>query len=259
MSSDATLPVELERLVFECAAENTSEIPTLVLVAHRVRIWLEPLLYRTIHLSSYNVLELLKAKPAPFLASTVRHVIVWPAVRDPTALGSFLELCLGVTNFASLTIFGVPGLLPALGNMRLQRLSGVIEGLFRDPAKADDNDDEVITVDIGHPLFSTLSHLDILDEIDPEGMGPEWLNDLSTLPALTHLSFNNPPNSEILHTMLQACPRIHVFIAAFHVSGKARAHAYVESMSIRDIRFVVATYSDHYGDWELGTKGGADI
>lgn len=180
---------------------------------------------------------------------------MWPAVRDPTALGSFLELCLGVTNFAILTIFGVPGLLPALGNMRLQRLSGVIEGLFRDPAKAD----EVITVDIGHPLFSTLSHLDILDEIDREGMGPEWLNDLSTLPALTHLSFNNPPNSEILHTILQACPRIHVFIAAFHVSGKARARAYVESMSIRDIRFVVATYSDHYGDWELGTKGGADI
>ncbi|KAJ7339925.1 hypothetical protein DFH08DRAFT_248131 [Mycena albidolilacea] len=143
--------------------------------------------------------------------------------------------------------------------MRLQRLSGVIEGLFRDHAKADDDDDEGITVDIVRPLFSTLSHLDILDEIDPEGMGPEWLNDLSTLPALTHLSFNNPPNSKILHTILQACPRIHVLIAAFHVSEKAEVHAYVEAMGIRDIRFVVATYSDHYGDWELGTMGGADI
>jgi hypothetical protein len=173
-------------------------------------------------------------------------------------LGSFLELCLGVTNFAILTIFGVSGLLPTLGNMRLQRLSGVIEGLFRDPAKAD-NDDEGITVNIGHPLFSTVSHLDILDEIDPEGLGPEWLNDLSTLPALTHLSFNIPLNSEIFHTILQACPCIQVFIAAFHVSEKAEAHAYVEAMSIRDIRFVVATYNNHYGDWELGTKGGADI
>jgi hypothetical protein len=39
MSTGAKLPVELERLVFESAAQNRSIIPTLVLVAHRVRVW----------------------------------------------------------------------------------------------------------------------------------------------------------------------------------------------------------------------------
>ncbi|KAJ7847805.1 hypothetical protein B0H14DRAFT_3453508 [Mycena olivaceomarginata] len=43
------LPVELERKIFEIAAQSNSMfIPTLLLVAHRVKTWLEPMLYSVV-------------------------------------------------------------------------------------------------------------------------------------------------------------------------------------------------------------------
>ncbi|KAJ7673641.1 hypothetical protein DFH06DRAFT_1318784 [Mycena polygramma] len=50
---DPRLPPELERLVFEFAAlARWSEIPKLMLVAWRVKDWIEPLLYRVIFLTA---------------------------------------------------------------------------------------------------------------------------------------------------------------------------------------------------------------
>ncbi|KAJ7121829.1 hypothetical protein C8R43DRAFT_1136349 [Mycena crocata] len=49
------LPVELEREIFEIAAHSRPRsVPTLVLVASRVKVWVEPFLYRTIFLDAYT-------------------------------------------------------------------------------------------------------------------------------------------------------------------------------------------------------------
>ncbi|TFK58527.1 hypothetical protein BDN72DRAFT_906654 [Pluteus cervinus] len=55
LPSTPRLPVELERAIFEDAAQGSRDsIPTLMLLANRVKEWLEPLLYSivVIHQSS---------------------------------------------------------------------------------------------------------------------------------------------------------------------------------------------------------------
>ncbi|KAJ6564436.1 hypothetical protein B0H19DRAFT_1258885 [Mycena capillaripes] len=71
----ALLPEDLEREIFEISAHSRPVfIPILMLVARRVKIWLEPLLYRTIVLDNPSVLKgypiyswaILESKPASF-------------------------------------------------------------------------------------------------------------------------------------------------------------------------------------------------
>ncbi|KAK7022377.1 hypothetical protein R3P38DRAFT_2960760 [Favolaschia claudopus] len=75
------LPTELERLVFEYAAVNSSRIPTLLLVAHRVRVWLEPMLYDVLLFDGVknieSVLKVMLSKPPSFLESAVHHFLLF--------------------------------------------------------------------------------------------------------------------------------------------------------------------------------------
>ncbi|KAJ7095067.1 hypothetical protein C8R44DRAFT_813875 [Mycena epipterygia] len=50
------LPPELERLVFESAAlSHATDIPNLILVAWRIKNWVEPLLYRAVLVCTHSV------------------------------------------------------------------------------------------------------------------------------------------------------------------------------------------------------------
>ncbi|KAJ7865407.1 hypothetical protein B0H13DRAFT_2067808 [Mycena leptocephala] len=243
MASTGRFPLELERLMFEYAAENISAIPTLLLVAHRVRVWLEPLLYTVLRLDSSAllaaVLESLDAKPASFLASNVRHVLVYASsyVLRFEAVEKLLELCSGIRSLSLIGDITGSNLLPALGNMNIQRLS--VDSESRD---------EDSPVDLEHPLFAAVTHLDIFDDIDieeeePEGM--QWLQSLSILPALTHLAFSTAPNPRVLHDVLENCPHIRVLLVVFPITDTNGAKAYVEELSVVDAR--------------LGARGGKDI
>ncbi|KAF7354282.1 Tyrosinase central domain-containing protein [Mycena venus] len=273
MTSGGKLPVELERLAFEYAAETRSEIPNLILVAQRVRVWLEPLLYTVLQLSSPHlaatVLKSLETKPAQFLASTVRHVLVYASTDtlDPEAFERFLTSCPGIVTLSITGSITGPNLLPALGNMRIQRLSVDLgELFFRYQCEVEEEKEEEFGVNLDHPLFATVSHLDIMDDSDIEDSeleGQEWLQNLSTLPALTNLAFSTTPNPHIVHSILGSCPRLRVLVVLFSVSDTAGARAYLQEVinevSITDMRFVVATYADYYADWELGARGKEDI
>ncbi|KAF8202647.1 hypothetical protein K438DRAFT_1965139 [Mycena galopus ATCC 62051] len=224
----------------------------------------EPLLYRVLNLSNVDhaaaVLASLNAKSDSFLAAAVRHVLVYASTRslDPAALESLLESCPGIVGLSIIGNVAGPNLLPVLGNMHIQRLSADLEQLFRE-----DDDAEESAVDLQHSLFAALTHLDVLDDIDVEDEEPqalEWLRHLSTLPALTHLSFSStPPNPQIVDDVLRACPLIHVLIVAFSISDKEGPDTYLEHSSISDIRFVMVAFVDYYRDWELGARGGEDI
>ncbi|KAJ7266172.1 hypothetical protein C8J57DRAFT_1469958 [Mycena rebaudengoi] len=287
MSWSGKLPVELERLVFELAAETRPTIPHLILVAQRVRAWLEPLLYRVLQLSSpylaARVMKSVKTKPAPFLASTVRHVLVNARTYslDLEMFESFLKSCSGITSLSIEGDIIGANLLPVLGNMRVQRLSVNMEQLFRDKVERpifgdeqifghdDDNEDddhnkEDWAVDLQHPLFAAASHLDIFDYFDIEKEEPEamrWLKHLSALPALTHLAFSSPPNPQVMYSVLDSCPRIDVLLIMFPVIRKNTAKEYLKHIAddFCDSRFVAAIYKDYYSDWELGARGGKDI
>ncbi|KAJ7065685.1 hypothetical protein C8F01DRAFT_1249260 [Mycena amicta] len=73
------LPPDLEREIFEYTAElYPAAIPSLLCVAHRVLVWIEPIAYRTIdidsskHLSAF--LAATKSKPAEFFAKHVQRI-----------------------------------------------------------------------------------------------------------------------------------------------------------------------------------------
>ncbi|KAJ7489668.1 hypothetical protein B0H11DRAFT_2278361 [Mycena galericulata] len=272
MTSGGKLPIELERLVFEFAAETRSTIPNLILVAQRVRVWLEPLLYRVLQLSRLHlaakVIESVQTKPPMFLASTVRHVLVYASYAstlDPGLFIGFLESCLGITSLSVLGSIAGPHLLPVLGNMRIQRLSVDLGQLFRDEQ---DVEGEVFgeyhAVDMNYPLFAVVSHLEIYDGFDTEVEEPEvmqWLRGLSALPALTHLALNSPPHLQVLSSVLGACPRIDALLVLFPVVQQDSAKEYLEYIggAISDSRFVVVMYKNYYADWELGARGGSDV
>ncbi|KAJ7603287.1 hypothetical protein DFH06DRAFT_1488155 [Mycena polygramma] len=287
MSSTGKLPLELERVIFEIAAQDRTTIPPLLLVAHRVRLWqmisgsasqnissypvsslcirLEPMLYKVLRLDTVAVtvsaIKSIQLRPADFLASIVRHVLVYSSThslsRDDFA--SFLQSCPGITTLAILGNVLGPYLLPILGAMQIQRLSLDVGQLFRDEASGEEE-----PINLEHPLFSTVTHLDVFDDFetfvdDPE-VASEWVQSLCALPALTHLAFSTPA-MEVLRSALDSCPGLRVLLVAFPATEIDDAKGYMEYVApdVTDMRFVVATYADYYDDWETGARGGHDI
>ncbi|KAJ7466432.1 hypothetical protein FB451DRAFT_1260865 [Mycena latifolia] len=254
----AHLPLELERHVFELAAHAyPAIIPNLLRVTHRVLAWIEPLLYRVFCLTPatriQEILAALKAKPAPFLASKVRHVLVYSTASSPAteAVESLLASCPGIIDLSVMVGVG-PRLLPLLGQMRIQRLGIELTDLFTDWAHAPP---EASPINFGHPLFASVTHLDVFDTL----YDVEQLQGIATLPVLTHLALNTSVDTTFLEQILEACMSLQVLIVAFNEEVVDDASALAEDITFIDPRLVVATYNEYFADWELGARGGADI
>ncbi|KAJ7023273.1 hypothetical protein C8F04DRAFT_1271592 [Mycena alexandri] len=127
-------------------------------------------------------------------------------------------------------------LLPVSGSMHLERLSIDIRQLFHTDTDTDTDTDE--------------------EQEEESGF-----NNLSTLPALTHLAFSSQPNPEIVGNVLRSCPKIQILVIAFSASEAKTARRYAKFVENVDGRLVVATatYADYSGDWEMGARGGEDI
>ncbi|KAJ6514348.1 hypothetical protein C8R47DRAFT_1090993 [Mycena vitilis] len=267
-STSPRLTLEQERLVFELAATDRPSILALILVARRVREWVEPLLYSVLTIEGNNkrtraILKAVKSKPAPFLVASVRNVLVEAHLEslklDSSEVTELLEACPGITNLALYGVVAGPHLLPALSAMRLQRLGADFGELF--------GSDE--GVDLTHPLFSTVTHLDVFDYIDFEGdgdfegHGTEWLHNLPALPALTHLRLTSPPTEETLRETLKGCSQLRVLVVTFDVTDECSFDAYSQAMEegfqITDPRVVLAEMDSYSADWEKGARGGAEI
>ncbi|KAJ7241650.1 hypothetical protein C8J57DRAFT_1526817 [Mycena rebaudengoi] len=148
----SSLPLDLEREIFEIAANRYPEsIPTL-LVAQRVLQWIQPLLYRTLVFRS-----LLPRDPAAFcpepakLAEYVQNLIIWGTRHNGNFAPRILSYCSGIQKLA---LFGPnPTMLPALEKMQLRQLTILhLQGLFG-----------VAVIDPTHLLFCALTHLRLHD------------------------------------------------------------------------------------------------
>ncbi|KAJ7436802.1 hypothetical protein B0H11DRAFT_2109245 [Mycena galericulata] len=126
-----SLPLEMEREIFETAAlVHPGEIPTLLRVAHRVLVWIEPFLYKVIPASTHS-LTAIKSKPPRFLHNAVRHLLLdFTATWSSEEGRDILKLCTGVVNFAVVAHLSKPVLLPILADMHVWRLSVCLEDLF---------------------------------------------------------------------------------------------------------------------------------
>ncbi|KAJ7458609.1 hypothetical protein FB451DRAFT_1273588 [Mycena latifolia] len=192
------LPLDFERAIFEsCALSRPVTIPNLMLVAWRVKDWLEPLLYRVICVSDslprdgfpHFTLDILQSainrKPASFFHHAVRHLYLEDPC-DAAQLCTILAACTGVTDLFA-EVPGAASAAPAFGALPLRHLAAIIGGL-----------------DFTHALFRHITHLTML-ELGGPAAGWEGLADL---PHLTHVAYANPNFAHTLAPILLRCPHL---------------------------------------------------
>ncbi|KAJ6600215.1 hypothetical protein B0H10DRAFT_2083383 [Mycena sp. CBHHK59/15] len=251
MDHEPVFPVDLEREIFETTAlMHPKIIPKLLLVARRIHIRIEPLLYRVLHLGIYDLmpdifLTTTKTKPPGFFHGAVRQMYLESSISWSQAdVQEVLSLCSGLVPLEIVGKFVNPRILRSLGQMRLQRLSVRLEALFGGNS----------CIDLTHPLFDSITHLDIYDEIGEKRI----LTRISALPALTHLCFNEEVAWGIIRAVLRDCPRLELLANFCSFPGDVfRERA--QDPPVRDVRFVMGMYADHWIDYDVGVKGLSDF
>ncbi|KAJ6514491.1 hypothetical protein C8R47DRAFT_1206836 [Mycena vitilis] len=249
------LPLELERHIFElCALSRPVGIPRLMLVAWRVKKWVEPILYRCLtvgytksmkgypFLACRPFLDVLRSKPGSFFANAVRHLTLFLPRSDKEDaicyLCTVLSVCTGVENlslacdsddFAAYEI--LEAATPALP----------LRHLYADPRTL------FSVLPSTNALFSRITHLEVTSLSD--GIREE----LPLLLQLTHLAFDDYDFSPCL-ALLKACQQLRVLVAlsapAQHFPGLAAL--------VQDMRFVTMTRSSFLKDWQMGVHAGID-
>ncbi|KAJ7628226.1 hypothetical protein DFH06DRAFT_1226555 [Mycena polygramma] len=262
---ESLLPPELEQLIFEIAAlSRPVTIPRLMLVAQRVRAWVEPLLYRVICVSdtppiegfprfTMDILEnALKQKPASFFAGAVRRVFVgftgdlfnpgfFPQIR------SFLGACTGITSLYMADLYLPPyRMLEYVAPMPLRRLAVKPTALFDDSFYFKD------------PAFRRLTHLHLIWNLRFfAGGDPEQWKKLASLPHLTHFAFESSNTRALIYPALQACPRLECCILLRPPGADMDPAVWLPESG--DVRFVAATAPDAQVDWQRGAVGPDDM
>ncbi|KAJ7044395.1 hypothetical protein C8F04DRAFT_942311 [Mycena alexandri] len=188
---------DLERLIFELAAlSRPLWIPTLMLVARRVKYWVEPLLYRVVFVASERQIHKLRAYGFPAITTDLAAIVHKPPQFFANAVHSLnfdhipaishfvisLGACTGLTKLV-LSVSPGPQGLHALSRLNhLRRLELVADGI-------DLLDEDPV------PVFPCLTHLELMV---PEDRSDESdYSDLEKLPRLfprlTHFALCSPP------------------------------------------------------------------
>ncbi|KAJ7053607.1 hypothetical protein C8F01DRAFT_1166844, partial [Mycena amicta] len=255
MSSDVEprLPFELERDIFETTALlHYSSIPSLLRVARRVLIWVEPLLYRKVevghgsHPPPSGFPPALWSKSPRFQAQAVRYLVLgadFPAITEWDH--KRLRLCSGVTRLAIAGDGVQSDVLPILSSMPLQRLACYFEDLFGQSTII--NLDLNPTIIAANPIFRSLTHLDLFDHVQ---IGTDPILDvLALLPALTHLAIPQFRPIEMhlgaATKLLESCPKLVILVALMGRDNALEMHDVPEHIS--DSRFVLCNYR-HWAD-----------
>ncbi|KAJ6592517.1 hypothetical protein B0H19DRAFT_1245385 [Mycena capillaripes] len=114
-----------------------------------------------------------------------------------------------------------------------------------------------VSVDLAHPAFRSITHLDMFDAID--GLDSVWPQ-ISTLPALTHLALHRsaPRHIPIMMTVLLECPRLELLLILWSLYAESH-YASQQIPHVYDVRFVMGMYNSYIVDWEAGAKGLPDM
>ncbi|KAJ6574530.1 hypothetical protein B0H19DRAFT_1124735 [Mycena capillaripes] len=259
------LPIDLEREIFEISAlSRPMRIPNLMLVAWRVKTWVEPLLYRTIvvwrsarfapspqpiqgHPAFYRktLIPIIKSKRASFFRDSTRHLLVHQIPEDDTEGQFILSACSGVED---LWIFEIhPHLLPLISELPLKRLYCGLYDLLKSNQ-----------ITFTHRLFSRITHLEVIDsqqELDLD----LWLG-LSLIPNLTHLAFNGLEFISLWPVLLDKCRSLRLLVSLWHgENGANRVAAHKDGEKLRrDTRFVLMWCEEFEKDWQMGAHASAD-
>jgi len=250
------LPPELERAIFETAAHiRPLSIPRFMLVAWRVKIWLEPLLYQTVVLSqradyphnlqghipcfqSHILLSLIQSKSVRFPGGSVRNLF-FPAGISTEDTSAILSACRSVENlWMTPNIDGE--LFSLIEDLQLSQLYCNLKCIFGSRRH----------IDFTHRLFAKITHLEIFGHnFDPTER--EMYTELALLPHLTHLCFNDERFTDICLTLLKTCKSLRVLVILERTLNTPLEVA-------KDPRFVVMYCNWEAKDWRMGAHSGID-
>ncbi|KAJ7690279.1 hypothetical protein B0H17DRAFT_1065362 [Mycena rosella] len=252
--STPALPPELERQIFEiCALFRPVSIPKLMLVAWRVKQWIEPILYRTVVIGALEsatrdsefpvftfdiLLSAIQKNTEIFFRSTLRNLYL----DDPSVdnLPAILSACTDVEN---LWMAGARELSEAILSLFA---SLKVRHLYADAQPF------CHAYPPPHPFFSQITHLELFNVVDDT-----TIQTLPLIPHLTHLSFNHPSFIPHCLQILKTCPSLTVLVSITPRSLRGWYAAHEAALS-RDVRFV-GMYCYHFTqDWLLGIKTGLD-
>ncbi|KAF7288413.1 hypothetical protein HMN09_01393800 [Mycena chlorophos] len=222
-ASSPFLPPELEQRIFcSLAYEQPYEVRSLMLVAWRVKEWVEHLLYRTLvvgfqhdfssaalpHLIKLPLRKLLhSARPRALFGTAVRNLLIdegYNVTREDVA--EALSLCHSVQDLVLLPYVAMQGTLDHLRGLKQLKCR---LALFFDCTPATD-------VQLAHyPALAQLTHLEVLD-IEPL-QNPEALSQILALPSLTHLATGSGSSPHLVGQPTN------LLIEALHPRGKLQA------------------------------------
>ncbi|KAF7313466.1 hypothetical protein HMN09_00502500 [Mycena chlorophos] len=260
-------PPELERAIFLLVAEERpASIPTLMLVAVRVKEWVQPVLYRTL---VFNPEEAVPALPS--ITKSNLDSFIQTLEKNLTIAQRSVRNVI-ISQLDDLQVTKLLTLLPTVKNLYLM-LTGdsdeLDEGLEA-PFNALTNltrlycgaqDLIVLTQNFEYvvPAFSRLTHLTVCggwdDEEDVEGI-QEGLDFFKALPQVTHLCFTGGMVcfEQLAVWVLEQCAGLQTFV----FSTEEPDHLLDGLM--KDERFVVIEFSqDEDADWQRWALTGQDF
>ncbi|KAF8815113.1 hypothetical protein BYT27DRAFT_7249476 [Phlegmacium glaucopus] len=200
------LPLELQREIFSVAANaDMATALRLVLVARRVKEWIQPYIYDMVTLGNTDTelfLRTMESMPPNFVAINVKRLCLSVSVGGGDA-ARILRACTGVVDLAFWVDYlqGFPehSLLPLISPLPLRRLSIELahyRSLFREP-----------------PAWcETLTHLDVIFWSRVTSPVVPYLDQL---PSLSHLLLrlrHNRAKKDSLLTILSACKALKILV-----------------------------------------------
>ncbi|CAK5273432.1 unnamed protein product [Mycena citricolor] len=209
------LPPELERYIFTLlAVADLASNALLLRVAHRVKQWVEPLLYRTIYRTPHMMPKFTDAVLREFLDSkpqkchdVVRHVMFFDVASGISL--PLLESCRSIENVwverrVKKNMLALIGGLP-----KLQRLYCPFAAIDLIPKISFDST-------VAQP-FARLSHLEFNDTKIPGTQSDAQVAIIASLPALSHLALSGMAfhGLRMALRVLEQCPRLRV-LAIIH-------------------------------------------
>ncbi|KAK7038503.1 hypothetical protein R3P38DRAFT_2906271, partial [Favolaschia claudopus] len=245
-----SFPPELEREIFETTAvRDPNCIPTLLLVCRRAKIWIHPLLYRVLSLSSPEAeggptFLAFNSQSPTFLRNVVRHISLFEvSIRSCEDL---LKKCTGTIDL-SLDMELDPEFLISLNMTRLQRLA------ITAPSSA---------VPINWNWASSLTHLDVFQGSGFAGLTSwdKWRG-IASLPSLTHLAVSPVIADVVLPRAIEELPHLRLLVVTNYPWGRDEGISFAENkITVRDLRIVVIVLETRYEeDWKKGAWGGDDF
>ncbi|KAF7300897.1 hypothetical protein MKEN_01316000 [Mycena kentingensis (nom. inval.)] len=275
-----SLPLDLERGIFELALSDDPKLAApLMLVAHRTRTWVEPLLFSTIRVrgkpDGHAFLRAIATQPPEYFALNVKHLVLEPdagsaegsMLKEDEAL-NILRLCSGLVSFGTTFRYNSPAVLEVLGTMRVRRMTLNLGELFRvpDPAAGDVPPRPVINP--AHRAFRHTTHFSLHDALASVDDRRALFAVLPRLPAATHIRFQvTTPFSSLIRELLPLAEQMQqlklLLVTRDTNEFPEPAHriADIEEFEM-DVRVVCAwrkpSYVAFWADWEVGARGGRD-